>query len=233
MNADASNLPALGAHTILIDVDETITHTRDESFLEHVLRDVVATVHGVDDNEARRRIASVCDPQHEDVEPHLPELEIDPGRYDEALADAARPFVSPYSDAVAMIRTLHDDGFALYPATTNGRCVILAKMAAAGLADDSGCPHFKELFGGSQVEPAGKSGPAFYHALLRRIGAAPDEVVMVGDNPQADLAFAQSAGIHQVVLPRRDQPDPWVVESDGGIYVKSLALVPQMVTLRS
>jgi FMN phosphatase YigB (HAD superfamily) len=55
---------------------------------------------------------------------------------------------------------------------------------------------------------------------------------MIGDNPQADLAYAKAAGIEQVILPRREQPQPWIVEEDGGIYVDSLAIVPEFLEFR-
>jgi len=221
--------PRLTAHTLLIDVDETITHTRDEVFPGRVLDRLVSESHGIDVAAARDHIRSVCDPETEDVEPHLAALDVTSEEYDQALIDAARQYVEPYADAVTMIRQCHRQGLSLYPATTNGRCVCLAKLAVAGLADASGSRYFVELFGGEQVTPSGKSGPAFFEALLKRIGADPEDVVMVGDNPQADLAFARGAGIRQVVLPRRMQSEPWEIEPDGGIYVKSLAIVPELL----
>ena len=224
--------PHLAAHTVLIDVDETITHTRDDSFLYAALLDAVASAHGIDATQADRRIRAVCDPNNEDVEPHLAALGIEMTDYLHALVEAARPHVEAYADAVTMIRSLHETGFALYPATTNGRGACMAKLSAAGLGDVSGSPFFAELFGGAQVSPEGKSGPTFYHALLKRIDTDPRHVVMIGDNPQADLAYAKAAGIEQVILPRREQPQPWIVEEDGGIYVDSLAIVPEFLEFR-
>ena len=221
--------PRLTAHTLLIDIDETITHTRDAVFPGRVLDRLVSESHGIDVAAARDHIRSVCDPEAEDVEPHLAALGVMSEEYDRALIDAAHQCVEPYADAVTMIRQCHRQGLSLYPATTNGRCVCLAKLAVAGLADASGSRYFVELFGGEQVAPSGKSGPAFFDALLQRIDAHPEDVVMVGDNPQADLAFAREAGIQQVVLPRREQSDVWVMEPDGGLYVQSLAIVPQLL----
>ncbi len=221
--------PQLSAHTLLVDIDETVTHTRDESFPGRVLERLVMAVHGIDIDAARAKIRSVCDPEGEDIEPHLTALGIVPEQFDRALIEAAKQCVEPYADAVVMIHRCRSLGMTIYPATTNGRCVCLAKLAAAGLADVEGSAFFGELFGGSQVTPAGKSGPAFFEALLQRIGAEADDVVVVGDNPQADLAYARAAGIQQVVLPRREQSEPWVMECDGGLYVQSLAVVAELI----
>lgn len=130
--------------------------------------------------------------------------------------------VQPYPDAVQTIRELYRRGYRLYPATTNAGCICLAKLRVAGLADQDRSDYFVDLFGGDEVCPGGKTGPQFFKALLQRIEAAPHDVIMVGDLPHIDLAHAQAAGIQQVVLPRRDQPQDVMIEDDGGIYVRSL-----------
>ena len=130
--------------------------------------------------------------------------------------------VEPYPDAVETIRELHRRGYRLYPATTNAACVCLDKLGKIGLAESNRCQHFVDLFGGDEVCPGGKTTPTFFTELLKRIDADPDDVIMVGDLPHIDLAFAQAAGIQQVVLPRRDQAQDVILEPDGGIYVRSL-----------
>lgn len=147
---------------------------------------------------------------------------IDEAGYERAVCAAIGPTVRAYGDAVRAVREVHRRGYLVYPATTNGALACRAKLEPLGLAGqvDSGC--FCELFGGSDVHPQGKTTPQFYTSLLERIGLEPGEVVMVGDHPEFDLSLARSAGIRQVVLPRRTQSEPMVVEADGGVYVRSL-----------
>jgi len=114
--------------------------------------------------------------------------------------------------------------------TTNSNLICRAKLAVAGLGGYEGSPCFVQLVGGSEVHPAGKSTPAFYENLLRIAETSPREVVHVGDDPHLDLALARAAGITQVVLPAREQEQDWVAGDDGGVYVKSLCLLPGMVT---
>jgi hypothetical protein len=45
-----------------------------------------------------------------------------------------------------------------------------------------------------------------------------------------DLLLARQAGISQVVLARRTQAADWVLEADGGIYVRALSLLPRMLS---
>lgn len=154
----------------------------------------------------------------ETIVKNLPEA---PGQYE----------VRPYADAIRAIRELRRRGYRIYPATTNAGQVCRIKLGAAGLAEAGRCDYFDDLFGGDEVCPGGKTGPQFFTALLERIGAAPDQVVMVGDHPRMDLAHARAAGIHQVVLPRRDQEHDVMIEADGGIYVRSLVSLLEMLPL--
>lgn len=110
----------------------------------------------------------------------------------------------------------------VYTATTNPQLIIYSKLAIAGLADQNGSPYLDGAFGGEEVYPGGKLYPEFYTALLKRTGADPKTTLMVGDSPEYDLALAKAAGIDQVVLVRRDQNEDWVMEENGGIYLKRL-----------
>lgn len=134
-------------------------------------------------------------------------------------------------DAVQAIRQLHARKFRLFTATTNSGLICRAKLTAAGIANERGSVYFERLLGGSEVHPKGKSTPEFYTNLLKIVGAQAEEVVHVGDNPKTDLELAKRAGITQIVLPRRDQKEEWVREPDGGIYVRSLGILPKMVEL--
>ena len=62
-----------------------------------------------------------------------------------------------------------------------------------------------------------KPSRSFYDALLDEIGAAPDEVLMVGDDLENDVRGAESAGIRAVLIHRREGSPP-----AGVAFVKSL-----------
>lgn len=63
-----------------------------------------------------------------------------------------------------------------------------------------------------------KPSRSFYDALLRTIGAGPNEVLMVGDDPENDVLGAESTGIRAVLIDRRENSSPL----DGVTSIKSL-----------
>lgn len=63
-----------------------------------------------------------------------------------------------------------------------------------------------------------KPSRSFYDAILRKIGAEPNEVLMVGDDLENDVLGAESAGIRAVLIDRCETSSP----SDGVTCVKSL-----------
>ena len=214
---------------VLFDVDNTLMECCPGAsvppgvYHETLVRLLVDTGRAPDEAAARRQV----EPYEEaagsrDVAEYLGDLGVDEDNYLAAVTEQLRPCFQVFPDAMAAVRGLAKRGYELYPATTNSSTACLTKFAAVEMERHVGPVPFVELFGGSQISPLGKNTPDFYTALLQRIGAEPDEVVMVGDHPHADLALARQAGIERVVLPRRDQPQPWVVEPDGGIYVRSL-----------
>ena len=230
-----TQMPVLSGDTVLFDIDETITYRKLDAASEtggvvvDALRAAVMQVHGLNFNQALTKIRREFDPDSEDVGKHLEPLDVSPEMYWGLLMPRLKRSVGIYPDAVEAIRTLHGRGWRLYPATTNGRMACLAKLALGNLADQTGSACFDDVFGGSDVVPDGKVGPHFFRAILRRVGASPDRVIHVGDDPAHDLANALAAGITQVVLPRRDQPRDWIVEEDGGIYVRSLKSLSDML----
>ena len=75
----------------------------------------------------------------------------------------------------------------------------------------------------------GKFTPTFFPSFLKAAALNPETTLMVGDDPQRDLAAALAAGIEQGIVVRRDQEQPLVKEADGGLYVQSLELVLEMI----
>lgn len=218
--------PRLHASVVLFDLDDTLVANgvgddAGDPFIAE-LTALVRRARGVTTAEAAARVRAQTQANAPDLETCLDRLGVDRARFVEAMIHRLRPRVRAFPDGVEAVRALHRRGYRLFPATTNGRIACLAKLALAGLGDAAGSEHFGDLFGGAEVTPEGKTTARFYKALLGRIGATPDQVVMVGDDPVSDLALARAAGIEQVVLPRRDQHESCIVGDDGGIYVRRL-----------
>ena len=228
-------MPKLTGKIVLFDIDDTITYgvprtePRSDNVFLKALLEAMMDVHGLNPDKALEIIFREFDPYNEDVSKHLETLNVDRRTYWRYLLPQVRRSVGVYPDAVETVRELHGRGWRLFTATTNGRMACLAKLAVGGLADQDGSAYFEDVFGGSDVVPDGKSGPHFFRAVLKRIGAWPNEVIHVGDHPDNDLVNALEAGIRQVVLPRRNQQENWRVEPDGGIYVRSLTVLSRLL----
>ncbi|WP_135824204.1 HAD family hydrolase [Halorussus ruber] len=54
---------------------------------------------------------------------------------------------------------------------------------------------------------AGKPDPAAFEAILSDLGVEPAEAVYVGDDPEADVEGARSAGMHVIQVVYEDGPD--------------------------
>ncbi|MBI4026131.1 MAG: HAD family hydrolase [Verrucomicrobia bacterium] len=225
-------LPRLKARTIFFDIDETITtqapNPRGGDVMKSLVS-VVARANGLDTAAAEKKVRAAFDPERETVDRHYNALGITERQLWDALMEWLPQQIVGFPDAIEAIKTLHARGFRLFTCTTNSRLICRAKLHALGLADYGGSRYFTGMLGGAEVHPRGKTTPGFYRNLLKLSGAQPREVVHVGDSPQADLALAKQAGITQVVLPRRTQQEDWVLETDGGIYARSLEILPAMI----
>ena len=228
------NLPRLAANTALIDMDGTLTPTEDlGDYLVKVLYEMVAQKRSLSGSEAEKLVRSVFIPSEEPItSAYLDALQINFDEYWQALMCWQKEHFSAFEDAVEMIRSLQAMDVRMYPATTNSSLACRAKLAVAGLADQFSCTYFTELFGGSEVCPEGKSSPEFFRALLEKTRCQAGDVVVIGDKLDADFQYAREAGIEQVVIVRRDQPQQWTRDPGGPVFVKSLMLVPKMLEPR-
>jgi 4-nitrophenyl phosphatase len=75
----------------------------------------------------------------------------------------------------------------------------------------------------AKIEMIGKPAPGLYASACRRLGIAPERAVMIGDNPQTDMAGAAAAGISGILI-----------GPDAGLGMEQLArLVAAHGTIRS
>jgi len=119
---------------------------------------------------------------------------------------------------------------------------VLDELAARGLSLavvsnwDSFLPRLLELKGlasrfsavsVSAIEETGKPEPEIFLRTCRRLGVAPAEALHVGDAPREDYDGARGAGLHALLLDRKDQ------HSGRPERIRSLAEIPQRLTARA
>ena len=72
-----------------------------------------------------------------------------------------------------------------------------------------------EYAAGVEATVVGKPSPEFFHQALRSMGLEPEEVIMVGDDIESDIAGAQAAGL-RAVLVRTGKFRP--VDLEGAVF---------------
>ena len=225
----------LNFSTVFVDIDATLTDTKPEMIGDNQANPftlLIAEANEISIEAASERITRAVDTVGDLVGRYFPfgilnKLGITEDQLWQGLAENARNKLFMYPDAMVFLMGLKErfSEVKVFTATTNPQLIIYAKLAIADMADRNGSPYLDGAFGGEEVYPGGKACPEFYTALLERTGADPETTLMVGDSPKFDLDLAKMAGIQQVVLPRRNQKEEWVEESDGGLYVKRLDLI--------
>ena len=232
--ANGNDLPKLRVTDVLIDVDDTITFSLNRrcagiGFL-HRLVALIVEREGISSSEALAKISQIADYETTCIFSFLEPLGVPFDAYWQRVQTWLGNCLGMYDDAREIIRSLPGRGIKLYSATTNSRMVTLAKLAVYGLATSEGSQYFNGFFGGDAFgDPNGKFSPNFFPSILETARLDPATTLMIGDDPRYDLAPALAAGIRQVVLPRRSQDEAFVTEADGGIYVRSLELVLDMI----
>ncbi len=73
----------------------------------------------------------------------------------------------------------------------------------------------------------GKPNPAIFVRALEAFGAAPEDAVMVGDNPARDILGANRAGIRAIWIRRKNQPLTYGAQPDA--IITSLSELPALL----
>lgn len=107
-----------------------------------------------------------------------------------------------FPDAQPALAALRRAGLRLAVLTNGAEDQQLAKLSAVGLLDAVGPVFTAEALGLRKPDPA-----AFLEGC-RRLGAAPDTVVYVGDEHEVDVLGARAAGLHAVLLDRFGEAPP-------------------------
>lgn len=128
---------------------------------------------------------------------------------------AERQRVELYADALQVLEQLA--GRYRLGALTNGNADVYKTDAAeyfdfAFLAEDIG---------------ASKPAPDMFHAALEQTGAAPQEVLHVGDNPEHDVRGALAVGMHAVWI--NPENTPWEGEPRPHATVDHVRELPRVL----
>lgn len=118
-----------------------------------------------------------------------------------------------FEDAAESLQVLAQQGLRLGMLTNGTLEQQQAKLEAMGLADRFEFVLTAEGLG------AAKPDPVVYLAACDRFDLRPAHVLHVGDLPDVDVAAAQAAGLHAVLIDRSNQHD----QADS---LKSLAALP-------
>ncbi len=110
--------------------------------------------------------------------------------YEGHAADLSRPFPG----AVAAVAHLHGLGCVLGVCTNKPHAPAVAILDALGLGG-----YIHGVVGGDSLDGIRKPDPRHLLATIERLGATPDEAVMVGDN-ENDVAVAQAAGVPVIAV---------------------------------
>ena len=124
--------------------------------------------------------------------------------FDGPMANWPRVEVIP--GAVGVVRSLHNR-YAIAVATNaalSDERLVRTALARAGLD-----PYVSVVVTARDLGVS-KPDPAFFHAVLQRVGCSPTEAAMVGDGYGADIAGAKAAGLRAVWFNPAGMPCPLV-----------------------
>jgi putative hydrolase of the HAD superfamily len=99
-------------------------------------------------------------------------------------------------------------------ASDSGSSLVRDALERAGLEK-----YFDEVFTGRDLN-ATKPDPAFYRGILRKLELVPDEVVMVGDHFETDIAGAKKTGLWTIWYNPSDKEPPNGFEGMADVVIQ-------------
>lgn len=219
---------------ILCDIDATVTdyHPGGVDFREAVFAmfaEEVAAARGMGAAEARHLLEDYANNQLVwwDYPDFIVGFGLDPAKLWARMRHLHLELLRVYPDAVAMVKSLCQEGRDLYIVSNNPVTGCLLKLELAGLADLRGSPFFRRVFG-TNVTRGMKSQPPMWRRVMASLGTAPEDMVTIGDSVKEDCLAPREAGIGRSIIVDRTAARP-VEERDGYVAVNSLELVNELL----
>jgi FMN phosphatase YigB (HAD superfamily) len=156
-------------------------------------------------------------------------LDVDIKEYWNKTLEWQMRYMKPFEDAVEMIKKLCQAKINLHVVSNNSRYGILAKLCRAGLADITGSPYFKTIFGMDLLGMgSNKSQKETFSKIIAMGDFKPENIVTIGDDAVEDWKIPASAGIRKSIIVNRKQPEAVIEMNEGAHFVNSLIFAPEI-----
>jgi FMN phosphatase YigB (HAD superfamily) len=224
----------LNIKNVLMDVDGTMTEEKkgrraNEVLPLELLVDLLVEKRSVSRTAALELINEAGDTAVSCLFDLLDKLNISKESYWNLMANELANVINIPDDTVYFIKDLKTKGIKLFSATTNSRMMTLLKLSIGGLASLEGSPFMAGFFSGNSFnDPQGKFSEKFFPLIMKTGKFNPSTTMMIGDEITRDLEPAQKAGIENIVIIDRKQPEP-IVYRNKVIFVNSLRVVSGMI----
>ncbi len=141
----------------------------------------------------------------------------------DAYQQAILNSLSPIGDIPGLLSKLHQE-YRLGLLTNGPVNAQRGKLSELGWEE-----HFDATVVTGELE-AGKPDRRAFDALCNRLGVQPEEMVYIGDNPEADIRGASEAGMKTIQVLFPDGPEP---EPSADAYIERdelVSVLPEMIS---
>lgn len=186
---------------VLLDIDDTIFPSTEFSTLarRNAVRAMVEAGLGAGVEQAYGSLSKIVAQKGSNYDKHFNDLclQFKCSQRSKVVAAGIAAYhntkasILPYPEVPSTLLKLREAGLKIYAASNGHALKQWDKLIRMGVHNYF---HGAFLSGEMGMEKSGK----FFAAALKKIGASPQECVMVGDNPDSDMATASRAGITTV-----------------------------------
>jgi putative hydrolase of the HAD superfamily len=186
---------------ILLDIDDTLFPSTDFSTLarKNAIKAMISMGLKRDSKTLSTKLAAIIEKKGSNYPRHFDELckELkikNPGRYIAAAVAAyhnTKTSIQPFPTVPFTLLKLKQKGHKLYVATNGSSIKQWDKLIRLRIA-----LYFDGVFVSEEIGQ--KKSISFYRKILSKLGAKPQECMMVGDREDADIAPAKNVGIRTV-----------------------------------
>ena len=185
---------------LLFDIDDTLFPSSEfaESARRNAVRAMVEAGVDMDEEELFRMLMGLVEEKGSNYNLHFDDLcaKLETSRPAKYVAAAVRAYhatkeaIQPYPMVPRTLMALRDSGHEIYVATDGKAVKQWDKLLRMGIH-----LFFQDVFVSEELGVSKKEGPLFFKRALEMLSAHPEECVMIGDRPDADIAPAKEAGL--------------------------------------